>query len=399
MARVKRPTQTFLGVTIFAFALYYFMIYLQQNVLTTNLIPDYIQMEQGAASGNPIGWLMWILGDMSEPNFFKSYIAGGFLIIGSLVAHYLYKRKSKYQGFPIAYGSGLWPWMLAASTLSLLLSNLLYGWNIAETGWFPTFVTFVSCAAATVLLYGGRWRVVFTGAIAGAILVVPISRLVMVYICVPAGLPGVAGSVAGMWLGTAIACEIYKLLPWMTWPTAPEADQENPSVDLVPDEKHIKPQRFFVRRLIADFSEPIFAGNEIAGALLILGGILSWVLCPGLLVYGSGTFPALLLGEILTGAVAIYVYWDHWMENPWFPSFPSMVSVAPSLIWLNSASLSVAIIAAVLGGLICPGIANFIIQRLPDRWPSVVGTTFSMTAGTIVVAMFITCAKGIIPGL
>jgi hypothetical protein len=382
------------------------MTYLQNGILATvHLIPDYAQMEGGAAQNSILYTILWILGDMTEANFYKSYIAGIGLLLGSLVAHYLYKKNSKYQGFSIAYGSGLWPWVLTASTVSLVAANLIYGWNLADSGWFPTFVVFVSVPAATILVYGGGWKNVLMGALAADIIVIPLSRLFMVYICGPTGIPGVAGSVFGMWAGGVVCFEIFHLLPWMKLPAAPapaeaagESEALEPPAPILED-KHIHPSRFFVRRVFADFSEPVFAGNEITSAGLLIGLFISWILCPGLPVYQSGTLPTLLMAEILTGTLSVFIYWDHWMDRPWFPSFPSMVSVAPSVAWVFGGSVPAAVLAAVFGAFICPAMADFIIRKLPKDWPLVIGTTFSMTVGTCIVGMFIICIRGIIPGL
>ena len=398
MEKRRRPIGAFIGMILFAFALYFVMIYLQEKILTWSLIPDYVQVESGAADKNLFYWILWILGDMTEANFYKSYLGGIGLLAGSFIAHYLYRKNSRHQGIPIAYGSGLWLWVLGASTVSLILSNIIFGWNLAESGWFPTFVVFVSVPAATILVYGKGLKNLLTGAVSAVILVVPLSRMIMVYVCTPIGIPGVAGSVFGMWAGGVAAFEIYRLLPWMQLPKEEPQDTDEPE-ERLPLYKHLHPSKFYIRRILADFSEPCFAGNEIAGCGLLAGAILSWLLCPDLLVYGSGTFPAVLLAEFLTGAVAVFLYWDHWMERPWFPSFPSLVSVAPAVAWLYEGSVWAAVLAAVFGGFICPAMADFIIRKLPSHWPLVIGTTFSMTVGTIIVGMFLICAKGIIPGL
>lgn len=401
--KIKRPTGTFIGFIAFTFILYFAMIYLQEGVLSKiHMIPNYVEIEKGIAENKFLYWVLWFLGDMSEANFFKSYLAGIGLIIGSLAAHFLYKKNSKHQGIPIAYGSGLWPWVLTASTVSLVLSNLVYGWNIVQSGWFPTFVVFVSVPAATILVYGGGWKNVFTGAILAVIICVPLSQLFATYVCTPTGIPGVAGNVFGMWAGAVVCFEIYRILPWMNLPDPPEPANpaevaETPETSL--EYKHQYPSKFFIRRIFADFSEPYFAGNEIAGLAIIIGVLVSWLLNPELPVYQSGTLPTLLMAEFITGAVAIYVYWDHWMERAWFPSFPSMVSAAPSIALFYGGSVPVAILAAIFGGLICPAMTNFILMKLPRHWPAVVGTTFSMTVGTIIVGMFVIYAKGIIPGL
>ncbi len=395
MDKTKRPTGAFIGMIAFSAVLYVVMTYLQKNMLVSNYIPTYLEMEQGAAQGKIMYWIMWIFGDMTEANFFKSYIAGIGLIAGSIVAHYLNKRNSKYQGISIAYGSGLWPWVLCASTVSLILSNLIYGWNLANGGWFPTFVVFVSVPAATILVYGGNLKNLLTGAIAAVIVCVPLSRMFMVHICGNIGIPGVAGSVFGMWAGAIICFEIYKLLPWMHLPEVTPPVENEPKKEY----KHIHPSAFYVKRILADFSEPVFAGNEIASICMLIGLFISWVLCPELPVYGSGILPTLLMAEFITGAISMYVYWDHWMERAWFPSFPSMVSVAPGIALFYGGSIPIAILAAIFGGIICPAMTDFVLQRLPKHWPAVIGTTFSMTVGTVVVGMFVICTKGIIPGL
>ncbi len=407
MGKVKRPMGTFIGVVVVSFALYFAMTYLQNLLAGVHIIPNYMDMQNAAAKNNPLGWIAWIIGDMTEANFYKSYLGGAGLIIGGFIAHYLYKKKSAYQGTAICYGSGLWPWIFAASLTSLLLSNLVYGWNIADSGWFPTFVVFVSVPAGTILVYGKGIKNLLTGAIAAVIIVVPLSRLVMVYFCTPLGLPSVAGSVFGMWAGGIVAFETFRLLPWMKLPVTDKEDsisetgQKTEADDSINEieEKHKKPSAFFIKRIIADFSEPCFAGNEIVGACLLIGTVISWLLCPDLPVYGSGTFPAVLLSQLLTGAVAMIVYWDDWMKNAWFPTFPSMVSVAPGVAWLYGGNLVTVIIAAVLGGILCPAITNFVLKKLPAHWSSVVATTFSMSVCTVVVGMFIICIKGIIPGL
>ena len=87
------------------------------------------------------------------------------------------------------------------------------------------------------------------------------------------------------------------------------------------------------------------------------------------------------------------------MDRAWFPSFPSMVSVAPGVAWLYEGSIWPCVLAAVFGAFICPAMTDFVIRKLPPHWPTVIGTTFSMTVGTVIVGMFLICVKGIIPGM
>ena len=119
-------------------------------------------------------------------------------------------------------------------------------------------------------------------------------------------------------------------------------------------------------------------GNEIAGGMLVLGSMLSWILNPDHPFYGTGWFPALITCQLITGAVALYAYWPHWIEGDFFPSFVPVVSVAPAMVLTFGASPFIIVFSAVLGGLMCPPIANMINERIPAHWHGMVGFTFSM---------------------
>ncbi|TMR01598.1 hypothetical protein ETD83_14610, partial [Actinomadura soli] len=172
-----------------------------------------------AAAASPAGrglgeWVLWVLGDTNEAQFYKTSLGGIGLLLFAAAAHYAARRRLRARGFDIAYGTDLWPWLLAAAGLALLLSNLLWGWTLAPDLWQPTFVPFVSVAPSVVLVYGAGWRVALTAAGLGAVLTTPVSILVVEHFCTPLDLPVVIGNVTGMWVGALLAFLICRGLPW-----------------------------------------------------------------------------------------------------------------------------------------------------------------------------------------
>lgn len=386
MGKRLRPTTAFISVLAAAALLYSAMTYIQPNL--SGILFDYniwFQMEENDFFYR----LLWLLGDATEPHFHKSLLGGIGVLIGSVIAYFLARRNSKYAGITICYSSGKWPYVFLASILSLALSVFLYGGIRFEgDAWIATFVPYVCVAGAVVLIYGCTVPIIMTGALLGALLTTPVTLFMREFFCLPWGLPGVIASVSGMWIGGILAFELCKILPWMkAVPLTPVKGLAAPGPTT--EQKTAHPNRFFLRRLLADYSEPMFVGNEIAGAMLVLGSILSWVLNPAHPFYGTGWFPALLLCQLITGAVALYVYWPHWVNNDFFPSFVPVVSVAPAMVLTYGDSLFIVIFSAILGGLLCPPVANMVNERIPPHWHGMVGFTFSMAFCSFAVGVLL----------
>ena len=217
----------------------------------------------------PSAWLRWLLGDISEVAFYKHEFASIGLLAGAYLAYWANRTGRTWQGFSISYGTGLWPWLITSSLLGLLLSNVLWGWTVTATSWQPTFAAFVSLPAAMVLMFGGGWKVTINGAIMGAVLVTPMCLLIVNYLCNPLGLPAVIGNVLGMAVASVVAfllCRYWPSLmksePCATPPTKPPAP-----VTKAPDYGVV----WSMRRVLADFSEAPFFGNELASLGLLLG--------------------------------------------------------------------------------------------------------------------------------
>lgn len=151
---------------------------------------------------------------------------------------------------------------------------------------------------------------------------------------------------------------------------------------------------WFGRRVLADFSEAQFYGNELASAGLLLGTLLSWALNPLHPAYGSGLLPAILLSQILAGAVGVLLYYERWRDLQWYPTFVPVVSVAPATVLAFGGTMHSIVAGAVLGAVAGPPIAQFVINRLPGHWHLFIGNTFSMALCTAVIVPVLALSPG-----
>ncbi len=383
----------FIGVVVFGFVLYLIMSAVQDRLeLSPSLFSFETWLER--APDSALYRFFWLIGDTTEPTFYASLLGGFGLLAFALLAHLLYRAGSGWRGIPISYGTGLWPWIFIASLIGLGLSVVLFG-GLLSGGWVPTFVPFVSVPAAVVFVYGAGWKNALTGAILGALVTFPIAYLIIQYVLAPLGLPGVIGAVTGMWLGAIIVFEICRYLPWMSLEGAPPEGGHIPETregtDLPEPPPPVDPNRrgWFGRRVLADFSEAQFYGNEWASAGLLLGTLLSWVLNPLHPALGTGLLPAVILSQVLTSAVGVFLYYERWRDLQWYPTFVPLVSVAPAMALAFGGTMQSILLGAVLGAIVAPPVAQFVIDRLPDHWHLFIGNTFSMALCSLVVFLIL----------
>lgn len=89
-------------------------------------------------------WLLWTLGDTTEPGYAHSALAGAMMLLGGYAAHWAFVRDKDWRGFAVTSGTGLFPWAIGSAAVGLLLSNLAWGWTITVTGMWQPFVPFAS---------------------------------------------------------------------------------------------------------------------------------------------------------------------------------------------------------------------------------------------------------------
>ncbi|QWF84137.1 hypothetical protein [Amycolatopsis sp. CA-230715] len=319
----------------------------------------------------PRAWLGKVFGDLTEAQFYAVVPAGIGMLLMAALAHRLAVRRHRLRGFDICYGTGLFRWVLTAALLGLVLSHLLWWWT--RTGqWQPTFVAFVSVSPSIVLVYGAGWRVALTAGGLGAVLAAPLAIAAVDLVCRPLGLPNVIGNVTGMWAGAVPAFLICRWLPWMraTEPPVKEPSRA-PSSSWLP------------RRVLADFTEAQFYGNELASLGLLAGLLLTWALDPGLPGYASNLLPQILGAQVLTASLAVWWHADRWRDRGWYPTFVPVVSLAPAAVLAYGGSWPVIVFAAVFGAALGPPLAAAVGARLPSDFHPFIGCVFSMTVTTL----------------
>ncbi|MGR0162281.1 hypothetical protein [Paenarthrobacter nitroguajacolicus] len=330
---------------------------------------------------SPLAALRWFFGDMTEPLFYKSDLAALGLLAGAAAAWWAGRKSVKWAG-TLSYGSGLWPWVLASASLSLVLSNLVFGW-VLDDGWQPTFVPFVCAAPAMVLLYGAGWRTCITGAVLGAITTTPLAMLFIPAVSAPLGLPAVVASVLAMSVGSVISFLVARRLPWLVLReprpgTQPKRPPSSPNRNVFGD------AGWAARRVLKDFTETHFFANELAGACVIVAVAAAFVLNPGLPSYGTGLLPHILFAQALTSAVGITLWRSWYSDGGWAATYASVVSVAPAAVLAFGGSWTGMVGGAVLGAVLAPPLARAISAWLPVGFHPVIGNTAAMGISTAV---------------
>lgn len=348
--------------------------------------PDYSHMVSSLPE--PSAWLRWVLGDISEVAFYKHEFASIGLLAGAYLAYWANRTGKAWQGFTICYGSGLWPWLVTSSLLGLLLSNLLWGWTVTASSWQPTFAAFVSLPAAMVLMFGGGWKVTINGAIMGAVFVTPMCLLIVNYVCNPLGLPAVIGNVTGMAVASVGAFLLCRYLPSLVKsdpPKKPSPPVPAPAITKTPDYGVV----WSLRRVLADFSEAPFFGNEWASLGLIAGALMAYTLNPTSPVYGTGLLPQLIAAQALTSALGVVIWRQQWILRGWYPTYVPLVSVVPAAVLTYGGSWQVIASSALLGALIAPPLACAIAKRLPADMHGFIGNVLAMAISTLLIIPFI----------
>lgn len=352
--------------------------------------PDYSHML--AHLHEPLARLRWIAGDISEVTFYKHELPALGLLAGAALAHWANRKGMRWQGFAICYDTGLWPWLVTSSLLALLFSHVLWGWTLSSGAWQPTFVAFVSLPAAMVLLFGGGWKVTINGALLGALLVTPVSLLLVNYLCYPLQLPLLIGNVGGMAIASVLAFLLCRRFPKLVHSTPAVA---TPARVSAPQAKPEYGVAWTFRRVLADFSEAPFFGNELASLGLILGALLAYYISPTGPAYGSQLLLEMLVGQTLASFIGVLFWRKQWRRLGWYPTYIPIVSVVPVAVLTLGGHWQVIVLSACLGALMAPPLAHAISRRIPSHMHGFVGNLLSMAVCTLTIVPFISLITGV----
>lgn len=344
--------------------------------------PDYQRWLTDVGAEDVVARVQWALGDMTEPQFYKSWLASLGLLAGAAIAWWAGTRDKKWAGMPISYASGLWPWILGSSAVSMALANVAYGW-LLKFGWQPTFIPFVCVATSLVLVYGSGWSVFCTGAAFGAVTTTPVAMFLIKYVTGPLHLPLVVSNTAAMSIGAAVTFMICRYLPWMPTPVPHgDEDQDASPTTIAGPPAFRKDAIWTVRRIIADFTETQFYATEWASIGVLAAVLLTFLLNPDFPAYGTGLLAHVLFAQAVTAAVGVVVWRHLYRGGGWAPTYISVVSVAPATVLAFNGSAVSIVVGSIGGALLCPIVARPISARLPKDFHPFIGNTISMSVST-----------------
>lgn len=375
----------------------------------TSLLLGYGDWFKKVAEGSILHQLAWLISDWGDAAFQKTVLGSLLLILGALLAHLaMGKRSIAIKGVPegmpltgtgqVCYGSGLFPHVLAAQIIGAFTSNFLYAqmFNLPDIGFVATFVPIVSVAPSTVLMFGGGPKKVITAGVLAGVICTPFAHLINAVFVTPNNLSVVIGFVGSMTVGGAIVFQACNFIPWMKVEEPadpPDSETEDEAPKSIP-KKEISPASFFVRKVLSDFTDANFYGNELAGLLFIIGGLIIFVISPASVAYGSGIFLIILSSQFLTSAIGVYLYWDKILELPFYPTYIPVVTIAPVMVLTYGTGIHVVILGAALGALLGPPIGSIISLNLPKGWHPYLGFTFSMGVNTFIVGAILSFLPG-----
>lgn len=346
---------------------------------------DYAAVVDGISSSVP-RQLLWFLMDFTEPEFYASAFAGAGVIVGGAVAYLLARRGSRLAGFEICYGAHrMFPWVLLSQVISLALTIFVFryieGFDASSDVTFvATFVPIVAAPPATMLLYGPSVPALLVSSVLAGLMCSPVATWISAAVVTPLGLPGVVANVAAMAVTGFVIFMVLKALPWVKKvPVEGARETLGPVCD-------VSTPGWFVRRVLAEFSEAPFYGNEVASLFELAGLIVGCVLCPSHAVNGSSeALAAIVLSQFVAASVGVFLYASKFAGGGWYATYVPVVSTAPACVLAFGASVPVALFAGVLGGVLGGPVAEFFSTLLPEDVHPTVANVASMALVTALV--------------
>ncbi|MGM0470968.1 MAG: hypothetical protein ACQEQI_01595 [Bacillota bacterium] len=384
-----QPTGSIVGL-LSTLGLGFIIYFLLNNIRNVSQWLSYNEIV--AKAGDNIGYkFIWFLMNFTEAEFYAGVLASLGIIIGGFIAWRLDVKRSKWAGFNVSYGTNLWPWVFGSQLISLFIAIFVLNFTRYFSGgdytWLPTFISVVGVPPAVMLIYGPSIRALLTGSTLGGILSFPIAFWLMNNILPILEVPGVVANVFTMAITGVIVLEVCRVLPWLEQKELNLIKSDQPKLSADEKLEQMSKPTWFIRRVLADFSEAQFYGNEIAGGFILLGVSLDWILNTGHAAYGSGAIPAIILSQFIGAAVGVYLYFNKYVEDGWYATYVPVVSVGPGCVLMFGASIPVAVFAGVLGGILGGPVAEYLAVKLPEELHPTIANVTSMGICTIVVSV------------
>lgn len=339
----------FCGTVVFAIVLYVIMSSVQPLLMGNDFIYSFADMMAGCTEGDPLYYIAWFFADLTEGSFIAALPASIGMIIMGFVAAALERRRSPWAGTGVAGNGKIFTTMFVITCLSLILGQVLYDWMFTS-GWIPTFAT-VLTVQVFVIFYGPEMKKAITSLIVGSILTCPVCYVLLYGIVSPLGLPLFIAVSMGVAIVVPVCCLLFRLMPWMTIP-AP-AEGANPTD---------QPKgRFFVSQVLGDIGQLTIWGSTWATVGMYVGGIISWVMNPLHPAYGSGNFPLLILVQLLTGALAILIWYPKWKRTGSAFTFAGIV-FASAIVSTYPPSWAIVIPTIIIGAVVFAPLVEWIFK-------------------------------------
>ncbi len=384
-----KTTGSLLGLAIVvAIGLLQYFIFIGMKG-TSQILPPYGVFVDRIMEQDFQSRLLWSIKDFSEGQFYGGIIAGFGVILGGIVAFILDRRKSKYRGFDIVFGLNIFPWVLASQLITSIFVIFVLKYLEFIDGdivtWVPTFLVLVGVPQAVLCIYGPGIKNLLTGSVLGGLLTVPLANYLGYKIMDVIEMPVTVSNYIALALSITIALQVCKLLPWMKGKPFPIIE-ENIRV-LNDEEKYrlLKSPLFLIRRTLADFTDCLFYGNEWATIFLIFGAIVDWIINCRHGMCGTQVFPAILLVQLVSGGLGVFLYGYKHIELGWYPTYVPVVSIGPFCVLTFGTALHTVLFAAVLGGLIGAPFAGLLNRNLPKHLHGVIPNVLAMAITTMTV--------------
>lgn len=345
----KEILPAFCITVVAAIALYVLMMYLQPMLMNNNFIYDFGTMMTGCIEGSPLYRVAWFFADLTEGSFIAALPASIGMIIMGFVAAALERKKSKHAGTGVAGNGHIFLAMFLTTCAALILGQLIYG-SLFSSGWIPTFAV-VLTVQVFVIFYGVNWKKILTSLIVGTIITFPVCYWLLYGIVQPLGLPLFIAVSVGVAIVVPLCSLIFRLMPWMDIP-AP-APGSNPT-----DQNKSK---FFVHQIFGDIGQLTIWGSSWATVGMYIGGIIGWVMNPLHPAYGSGNFPLLIMVQVVTGALAILIWYPKWKKSGMAFTFAGIV-FASAIVSTYPPSWAIVIPTIIIGAVVFAPLVDWVLK-------------------------------------
>lgn len=347
----KEALPGFLIVVIGAIALYFLMEMTRPNPEGSTAIYSFIDLAMGCAEGSLLYKFFWLLSDYTEGTFLASAIATVCMIPVGLIAAHLENKHSRYAGTGVDGNGKRFVKALCSSIIAVILTIAIYG----RSEWYGTYFFIPTFSAilmtmAMAFSYGTEIKKLITIIVISTLIPFPICLALMVYVTMPIGLPGFISVSLGLLIAVPLCHQIVKRMPWMMAPDPETPVSENTQEA---EDKAQSPTWFFIHRVFGDVGELVLFGSSWAAMAMYVGVIISWYLNPLHPVYAGLNLPMMILSQLLTAALSVFLYYPTWKRDGWAFTFAGIVFTS-AIVNTYSNSWAVVIPTIIIGAIVFP---------------------------------------------